>query len=366
MFGQMKTKSLFIRIFCILVTSIIVVLLSNQTPDFQHLVKETNKHIGKLKNLNYAGPNVQELQPELDEKYMRRLGFLPVPRLYPIDLPGNVTPPVVVTAVTSGSWKAAHGFALSVRRHLANSTLVIYGVGLSPDDNYDLKTFCNCTYRKFQFEDYPSHVSILKLHAYRPIIIQETLNEFGMVIYLDPSVRVTTPDIAPYLRRARASSVLAWKLPSALPTSALTHEKMFTYFNTKRDSYYFHHMVEPRNLVAYNTEAVHQHVMLPWLQCALTPQCIAPIGAQDTGCNFEHKPMYRYSGCHSYDASALNVVLGRLFKFNYGDYVGNETFFRPARPGGDAVAGKQETSTVGGRPLVGGIVGRGGGGVTVN
>lgn len=32
------------------------------------------------------------------------------------------------------------------------------------------------------------------------------------------------------------------------------------------------------------------------------------------------KPQYRYSGCHDYDASALNVVLGLTFGFDEQKY----------------------------------------------
>lgn len=32
------------------------------------------------------------------------------------------------------------------------------------------------------------------------------------------------------------------------------------------------------------------------------------------------KPLYRYSGCHDYDASALNIVLGLTFSFDDQKY----------------------------------------------
>lgn len=167
-----------------------------------------------------------------------------------------------------------------------------------------------------------------------------------MLVYLDPSVRLTTSDIAPYLKQAAGPGILAWKLPSELPTSTFTHEKMFTYFNTKKDNYFFHHMVEPNNLIVYNTEKIHKNLMLPWLQCTLTFHCITPIGAQDTGCNYDHRPMFRYSGCHSYDSSALNVALGLMFKFSYSDYLGNATFYRHVKPGEPVMTG-QDSSGMG-------------------
>lgn len=34
------------------------------------------------------------------------------------------------------------------------------------------------------------------------------------------------------------------------------------------------------------------------------------LGAQSNGCKYNKKPQYRYSGCHSYDTSAFNIVLG--------------------------------------------------------
>ena len=40
-----------------------------------------------------------------------------------------------------------------------------------------------------------------------------------------------------------------------------------------------------------------------------------------TGCRFDKKPAFRYSGCHAYEVSALNVVLGKMFGFNESKYI---------------------------------------------
>src|SRR6202043_1746794 len=99
--------------------------------------------------------------------------------------------------------------------------------------------------------------------------------------------------------------VISWDIDE--PTSSWTHPRMFDYFKTSVENYYFQRMILPDHLVIYNTERIHSELMLPWIKCALTIDCIAPLGAQASGCRFDKKPMYRYSGCHHYDASAINI-----------------------------------------------------------
>jgi hypothetical protein len=61
---------------------------------------------------------------------------------------------------------------------------------------------------------------------------------------------------------------------------------------------------------------------------------VCPTGAQSGGCRFNKKPQYRYSGCHRYDGSALNIALGLKFGFDEGKYTyrGHEKFFRKVGP----------------------------------
>ena len=46
------------------------------------------------------------------------------------------------------------------------------------------------------------------------------------------------------------------------------------------ESYHFQHMVDMRALLLYNTQKVRDELMIPWVKCALTSDCIEPIGAQ--------------------------------------------------------------------------------------
>ncbi|CAL4067369.1 unnamed protein product, partial [Meganyctiphanes norvegica] len=123
-------------------------------------------------------------------------------------------------------------------------------------------------------------------------------------------------DMSEWSRRAvKSGGVLTWPLmkPQLLPTAALTHPNMFTFFHTPKHNYDFHQMSDASTVLVYNLPTVHKELMKPWVGCALTHNCISPIGAQDTGCRYDKKPLFRYSGCHHYDESAFNVALGVMF-----------------------------------------------------
>lgn len=125
--------------------------------------------------------------------------------------------------------------------------------------------------------------------------------------------------------QAQTIGLVAWTIKE--PTSSLTHPKMFQYFKTKPENFYFHRAVESSHLIVFNLDRIHHELMLPWVRCALTQECISPTGAQNVGCNYQRKPLFRYSGCHRYDMSALNVILGLLFNFNTKNYTARQQIF---------------------------------------
>ena len=201
-----------------------------------------------------------------------------------------------------------------------------------------IEIFFKCCFR------WPSHVKDSKLHCHRPIILQSTLRDVDSLIWLDIDYRLTSSDLDSWMTAAQESGVMAWseinpattssqqqqqQQLAPVATTSLTHPKMFTYFDKRKyEDYAFQHMVGLGSVILYNHEKVHQELMLPWLKCVLTEACVNPLGAQDSGCRFDKKPQFRYSGCHRYDASAFNIVLGEIFNFQENLYLGDKTFFR--------------------------------------
>jgi hypothetical protein len=157
-----------------------------------------------------------------------------------------------------------------------------------------------------------------RIKAYKPIIIQEVLNDYGALIWIESPQIFTSNNIQPFLSRAKGSGVLTW--PLAQPISQLTHPNMFKYFGCKIKDFYFVHMLDTSQLVLFNKRSIHEDLMLPWVKCALKEECIAPLGSKYFGCDFNRKPLFHYSGCHRYEMSAFSIITSLLFDFELNKY----------------------------------------------
>ena len=129
------------------------------------------------------------------------------------------------------------------------------------------------------------------------------------MVWLDVHYRLTEGDLTGWLERAReGGGVVAWperdhlvsplqpgpaqSQQTSVPTTTLTHPKMFQYFDPRQyEDYAFQHMVSLASLVLVTGERLSRELMLPWVQCVLTEPCINPVGAQDTGCRSEWRPL---------------------------------------------------------------------------
>ncbi|XP_071109069.1 uncharacterized protein [Haliotis cracherodii] len=329
MLDQMKTKNFYIIVVFIGATSLSLWLFNYPTTSFRVIVTKTHKQINNIKNLpsNMQKKSTQELS--VDPVYLNALGFSDDTVLIGHRGSGQKSLPVIATSVEPGRMEKTVYFINSVRKYMETRHLVLVDLGVSKTEKAMLRRNCNstwnCRINVLNYEKYPSHVQYLDIKSYRPICIQELLTEYGAVMWVDTSLYFTNSKINESLALAQASGIAAWTIQD--PTSSLTHPKMFQFFKTKPDEFYFHRAVESSHLVIYNTETIHRELMLPWVKCALLEECISPTGAQNVGCNYLRKPLFKYSGCHHYDMSALNVILGLLFDFEVSKYSSSEKIF---------------------------------------
>lgn len=342
----MKTRTCLLLVTFVVGLFSLTFLYSNQesSASWDLLVSKTHEH---LRDLN---ENPQRHKATEADLYLKRLGFFVSDDNSDETISSSIsgtqtsyggsggyvssflsaddvasTVPTIVVPVLSGQGALAGKLLQSIRQQLPEYFVNLYDLGLGYYERQDLLALCVnistpslCQLKQFAWELYPSHVAQLKYESYRSLIIQDTLNSSGAALYLTANQQIRDKLPNEVLQMARAKGIVAWGLHDS--TSAVTHPKTFAFFHTDPQPFYFHRTVRGDRLIVYNTEVVRKQFMLPWLQCSLTYRCLAPLGAQDTGCRSYRRPLYLYSGCHHYDWSVLNVVLGLFFKYNTDSY----------------------------------------------
>ena len=170
-------------------------------------------------------------------------------------------------------------------------------------------------------------------HHILSFYFQETLQEFGSVFWCDIGMRFTNASIKSHLYApALSTGMVVWPRDN-YPTSAFTHPKLYRHFNTNQSNYFFQQMVYPVPGLFINTEQLHNSVMMPWIKCVAHKPCLSPKGAQYFGCQKNVRPKFKYTGCHRYSISALNVVLGQTYESERSYSVGQDLFtLLPERP----------------------------------
>ncbi|XP_052285948.1 uncharacterized protein LOC127881840 [Dreissena polymorpha] len=333
---QMKTKNFYVLVLFLLATLTSLWILIDPSPNLHTIVSETHRQISNIHIPTKIRQDKNEML-DVNQKYLDALGMV-FSKSDPARLIVNVskevvlkTEPVIVVPVLPGAYDEARTFLASVKKFLPGKLVVFWDLGLSGKENNMLRKVCNgtvfnCNVKMFAYNKYPSHVQSHNLGSYVPLCIQESLSLFNVIIWSNPKEYFITKDISGVVAKARETGIAAWTIKDA--TSSITYFKMFTYFDVTPEQYYFHRAIKTSHLVVFNTEFIKKDVMLPWVKCALVEECISPTGSQNSGgyC-IERKPRYLYSGCHNYEQSALNLILGKSFKFDESPYVVTDKIF---------------------------------------
>ncbi|XP_058814868.1 uncharacterized protein LOC131678646 [Topomyia yanbarensis] len=318
----MRTKHFLLVLVAVIGTSLLLILLGpagQQNDSIKSIVSQTHEQLRNLKNnLREAS----EHHPEMDPKYLALLGFSH--SLYN----GTRCNFSVVTYALAGEVASTILYAQNIAAKLPNEQLLIYDLGLSESDLHALQAFCNssrCTVITYDVSSLPSYITDENMHAFRPIIIHDALSRARTILFTENSVRLrgTGKELAELrLKTENGSGVMGWTTQQAV--TSRTHPKMFDYFDTDADNFLFLPMVSLDFVLFVSKPTVNDQIMLPWVRCMLTPECLHPIGAQSGGCKYNKKPQYRYSGCHAYDTSAFNIILGLTFGFDESKYSTHE------------------------------------------
>lgn len=315
----MRTKHFILILAGVIGTSVLFILFGpagQQNDSIKSIVSHTPEQL--LRNLQNNLRDATDHHPDIDPKYLAQLGFSQ--SLYN----GSRHNFSIVTYTLNGEVPSTILYAQNIATKLPNEQLLIYELGLTESDLHTLQAFCNssrCTVISYDLSSLPSYIADENMHAFRPIIIHDALARARTILFTENSVRLRSSgkELADFrVKTENGSGVLGWTTQQAV--TSRTHPKMFDYFDTDADNFLFLPMVSLDFVFFASTPAVNEKILLPWVKCVLTPECLHPIGAQSGGCKYNKKPQYRYSGCHGYDTSAFNIILGLTFGFDENKY----------------------------------------------
>lgn len=210
----------------------------------------------------------------------------------------------IVTYVQSGETSSVILLLQNIATKLPNENIIVYDLGLNSYEYKTLIPYCNftsvkCTIVTYDLSVFPSHVQDKRmLHAYRPIVIKDALLRSKTILFLENTMRLngTSRDIYDLLQKLDSKTkddsskpdadvdseslsfkgVLGWSEPTAVSTRS--HPKMFEYFQTKAEEFIFLRMIDLDAIFFSDTKIINDQILLPWIKCALTLECLDPIG----------------------------------------------------------------------------------------
>lgn len=253
--------------------------------------------------------------------YLMRLG----PESFNSNFKGTQSPkelldiPTIVTAVSTADFYPVQSLIRQwkeeIKPYYKDATFIIYDIGLYETELNLIKAHCGCEVREFRTSAYPNHVADITNFAYRPIIIQSIVEEFGSAIWMNPDMLFTQASDLKQLVYRGTRDFFMWQPKEFIGTIAFTDPKMFQYLGESRCCYLEAGLVDMSTIVIYRTNTSWSALMKPWLKCALNHDCIAPAKSRYSGCFEMRSP--KTTGCHRYDQSALSIIMDRVYQFSF-------------------------------------------------
>ncbi|XP_071853018.1 uncharacterized protein [Apostichopus japonicus] len=208
---------------------------------------------------------------------------------------------VLITAFSDNHYKEAMGYIGTAQKYMPGKRIIVYDLGLSNTMKRKVRKLCDVKLRRFPFNNYPQHVKNLQSYAWKPVIINLSLNEFGAIYYGDASIRFkkSLKVLLPGIQRHHGyMSYIAYFDPRKGARYRLTVPAMFTKLGVDREEYHNCNNSAPHiqagNQLIINSTTIQTKLMQPWLQCALEKECIAPKGSSRAN--------------HRQDASAITII----------------------------------------------------------
>lgn len=141
--------------------------------------------------------------------------------------------PVLITASYKFMYKHLRNFVGSSILHESDRKIVVYDLGLSDEQRRELETIQNIKIIHFNFDKYPTHVKELSNFAWKPLVIQDALQNFQTIVYIDSGLEIISnlEEIDEILQKDGFYFVP--HIEKDVKLLELTHEGMFSFLGEK-------------------------------------------------------------------------------------------------------------------------------------
>jgi len=203
---------------------------------------------------------------------------------------------VVVTAASSNHFGALVYLLKSLKN--LDAPTYFYDIGLSQEELKQLKQlwWSNLVIRSFNFSEYPDYFNIhinAGEFAWKPVIVEEVFTESTSdVLWVDAGCYFH--DLKQIQKQIHKEKLL-FVSQSSGDVKQWTHPKMVEYFGLNFSDVQNKHNADATLIGFPRDSDVYETVILPWVDCAMHKECIAPNGSSRKN--------------HRQDQSALTMVL---------------------------------------------------------
>ena len=220
---------------------------------------------------------------------------------------------MLVTAVSSNHFNELVAHITPAEKILPHVKIVVYDLGLTQLEIEQLRRKPHVDYRKFNFSRFPKHVESLHTYAFKPLIIAETLVQFGGVMWMDASVVLVRYSYRYLMEQMikRKSGFLYYVSPSRHSIVFATEKHMFEYLPMRGANEAKANMAQATGMILFNTGFMLRHVMKWAILCSLLEDCITPKEAK-LECDFS-LPDDVFGGCHRYDQSLFAILVSNAY-----------------------------------------------------
>lgn len=202
---------------------------------------------------------------------------------------------VIVTGANSGYFTGLSNLATSARYWAPKICMVVYNLGMEPWQLEKVSSWPNIVELRWKDgipKSYPLHVHSAKKYAWKPLAIQESLEKYGMVFWLDAGSTLTGPldNMQHILEQTGAFLVKGQDLDMKQKSAKETYE----WFGVNKSTF----LVGPHysgGTVAFLLPSRYADAIAkPNAECALEENCIAPPNSS--------------LGNHRYDQTTLSIL----------------------------------------------------------